>query len=111
LLVNNQILKERIAAENHLRTDHNSWPRSVDALTKRLKIISSNLREGLGIYVAISKVRSGNKKGLSVTRVWKNALHAPHPYQTTFEHDFMTVEDIRKEEESDPIEQTKVNPS
>lgn len=67
---------ERIASQNHIRTDVDSWPRSADALTKRLRIISSNLREGLGTNISIGKIRTGDHRGLSITRVWKNALHA-----------------------------------
>jgi hypothetical protein len=51
-----------IAVENHINTDHNSWPRTPDALTKRLKVISSNLREGLGIDISVNKIRTGAKR-------------------------------------------------
>jgi hypothetical protein len=85
---------ERIALENHIRTDHNSWPQSADALTKRLRVISSNLREGPGINVAVGKIRTGSRRGLSVTRVWKNALHASAPYQTTFDSQFQLVQEV-----------------
>jgi hypothetical protein len=102
---------ERIARENHIstNTDHNSWPQSADALTKRLKIISSNLREGLGTNISIDKVRTGTKRGLSVTRVWKNALHASAPYQSTFDVQFTTPEKDMEEEASNPIEQKEEN--
>jgi hypothetical protein len=93
-----------IAIENHINTDHNSWPRSADALTKRLKVISSNLREGLGINISVNKIRTGARRGLSITRVWKNALHASAPYQTTFDTQFS-----REKEENNLDEKTEVN--
>jgi hypothetical protein len=93
-----------IAGENHINTDYNSWPRTADALTKRLKVISSNLREGLGVNISVNKIRTGAKRGLSITRVWKNALHASAPYQTTFDTQFS-----RGNEDNNPSEQTEVN--
>ena len=65
-----------IAIKNSIHTDHESWPQSADSLTKKLKIISSNLREGLGINISVSKIRSGSYRGRSLTKVSQNALHA-----------------------------------
>lgn len=98
-----------IAIKNHIRTDHKIWPQSADSLTKKLKIISSNLREGLGINISITKVKSGGKRGLSITRVSHNALHASTPYQTTFDAHFQSTDQKTETAENNPVKQIEPN--
>ena len=53
---------EIFAAENNVKTDHKLWPKSSNALTRRLNQIRSNLLEGLGIEVIITRITK-NLKG------------------------------------------------
>jgi hypothetical protein len=49
---------EVFASENHISTDHKLWPKGDKWFTRRLNQIGSNLLEGLGIDVQITRVTS-----------------------------------------------------
>ncbi len=71
-----------IIAQNYkINTNHKSWPKSVNYLTRRLNLIRSNLLEGPGISVTIDRVTSGNKKSknTSIIRVEKIGPLPPLP--------------------------------
>jgi hypothetical protein len=70
---------ETIAERDKINTNHKSWPKSVNYLTRRLNLIRSNLLEGPGISVTIDRVTSGNKKNknTSIIRVEKIAPLPP----------------------------------
>jgi hypothetical protein len=53
---------DKIADEIKINTSHKSWPKEVKWLTRRLNQIRSNLLEGLGIEVSITRVTK-NLKG------------------------------------------------
>jgi hypothetical protein len=47
---------ESYAIQNKIKTDHRLWPKAANSFTRRLNQIRSNLLEGLGIDVQISRV-------------------------------------------------------
>jgi hypothetical protein len=53
------------------------WPKSANALVRRLNTIKANLLEGLGISVTISRITTGNKKNTSIIRIEKIAPLPP----------------------------------
>jgi hypothetical protein len=53
------------------------WPKSANALVRRLNTIKTNLLEGLGISVTISRITTGNKKNTSIIRIEKIAPLPP----------------------------------
>jgi hypothetical protein len=53
---------EIFAQKHRVATDNKLWPKSPNALSRRLNQIRSNLIEGLGIEVKISRVTSGKNK-------------------------------------------------
>jgi hypothetical protein len=61
-----------IAAENNIDTSRN-WPKAANSLSRKLKPILSNLREGLGINVVMYRGTIGSKKGKGthMLRVYK----------------------------------------
>ena len=56
---------EIFAGRNKINIDHKLWPKSANMLSRRLNQIRSNLLEGLGIDIVISRLTS-NKKGSKV---------------------------------------------
>jgi hypothetical protein len=65
---------EFLAELNHMVVEHNIdtgkyWPKSSNALTRRLKIIISDIREGLGFDISISRNTLGKNKGVSMVKV------------------------------------------
>lgn len=70
----------RVAQAYGIDTGNKQWPKAANTLTKRLRPILSNLREGLGIHVVISRNTSGKNKNTSAIRIWKQPLlPSPHP--------------------------------
>jgi DNA polymerase, archaea type len=73
----------KIAQAYKIDTANNSWPKAANSLTKRLRPILSNLREGLGINVVISRQTTGRdnkKKNTSLIRIEKKPpLSPPSP--------------------------------
>jgi hypothetical protein len=61
-----------IAAENNIDTSRN-WPKASNSLSRKLKPILSNLREGLDINVVMFRGTTGSKKGKGthMLRVYK----------------------------------------
>ena len=47
------------------------WPKRANSLTRKLKVIMTSIREGLGYDITISRNTSGKNKGLSVTSIRK----------------------------------------
>lgn len=69
-----------VAQVHGIDTNSKSWPKAANSLTKRLRPILSNLREGLGIYIIISRNTSGKNKNISTIRIWKEPpLPPPSP--------------------------------
>jgi hypothetical protein len=66
----------KVAATNNIDTTQKMWPRATNSLTKRIKQIQSNLLEGLGIKITISR---DNKKNTSTIRVEKEPPLPPEP--------------------------------
>ena len=56
-----------IAVENSINTNSKGWPKAANSLTKKLKIIQSNIREGLGFDISITRITTGEHKGVSVS--------------------------------------------
>ena len=71
---------ETIALENKISSNHTSWPKGLNALTRRLNQIKSNLLEGLEIEVTVSRSTAGGKKAnTAVIRIRKMSPVSPTP--------------------------------
>jgi hypothetical protein len=65
---------EFLAELNHMVIEHNIdtgkyWPKSANSLSRRLKVIMSDIREGLGYDISISRNTVGKNKGVSVVKI------------------------------------------
>jgi integrase-like protein len=60
---------DKIAEENKINTSHKSWPKEVKWLTRRLNQIRSNLLEGLGIEVLITRVTENVKGKINTSSI------------------------------------------
>ena len=67
----------KVAQAYGIDTGSKLWPKAANSLTKRLRPILSNLREGLGIHIVISQNTSGKSKNTSTIRVWKEPPPSP----------------------------------
>jgi DNA polymerase elongation subunit (family B) len=67
----------KLAQAYGVDTSNKLWPKAANSLTKRLRPILSNLREGLGINVIISRNTSGKNKNTSTLRIWKQPPPPP----------------------------------
>jgi hypothetical protein len=61
----------RIALDHNINTGSKTWPRAANSLTRKLKTILSNLREGLGFDISITRNTTGKHKGVSSVKIWK----------------------------------------
>lgn len=62
---------ETTAADHSINTESNIWPKSANTLSRRLKPILSNLREGQGIDVKFETITQGDNKGSKAVKVEK----------------------------------------
>jgi hypothetical protein len=70
----------KVAHAHNIDTINNkAWPKAANSLTKKLKPILSNLRDGLGINITISRQTSGDKKkrNTSFMRITKTPPSSP----------------------------------
>lgn len=65
---------EAVAVSNNLNMESKLWPKKPNVLSRKIKPILSNLREGFGIDVKIETETSGQNKGLSSAKVRKISL-------------------------------------
>jgi hypothetical protein len=61
----------KIALEYNINTSSKSWPKAANSLSRRLKSILSNIREGLEFELSITRNTTGKYKGVSAVKVWK----------------------------------------
>jgi hypothetical protein len=63
----------RITYEYNIDTSSRAWPKAVNSLSRKLKPLLSNLREGLGINIAIARNTAGDKRvrGTYFLRIWQ----------------------------------------
>ena len=61
----------RIALEYNINTISKTWPKATNSLSRKLKTILSNLREGLGFDISITRNTTGKHKGVSSVKIWK----------------------------------------
>jgi hypothetical protein len=74
------LLDNKIASQK-IRNQH-LWPKAPNSLVRQLNIIKSNLLEGLGISVTISRITTGKNKNTSTIRIEKiSPLPPPSPLQ------------------------------
>jgi len=92
----------RIAQVHKIDTTNRVWPKAANSLTRRLRPILSNLREGLGINVIISRQTTGDdgnyssssngnigKKNTSTLRIEKiSPLSPPPPPNQNYARDY-----------------------
>ena len=67
----------KVAQAYGIDTGSKLWPKAANSLTKRLRPILSNLREGLGIHVVITRNTTGKNKNTSTIRIWKEPPPSP----------------------------------
>jgi DNA polymerase, archaea type len=69
----------RIAQIYSIDTTSREWPRASNSLTKRLRPLLSNLREGLGIHIVLGRTTTGSNKNknISIIRIWKESPPSP----------------------------------
>jgi DNA polymerase elongation subunit (family B) len=67
----------KVAQSCSIDTTNKLWPKAANSLTKRLRPILSNLREGLGIHVIITRNTVGKNKNTSTIRIWKEPPLSP----------------------------------
>lgn len=66
-----------VAESENLNTNSRTWPRSPRSLSRRLKPLTSNLREGMGIDVSFGKINSGQKRNTVTLTVRKISPLSP----------------------------------
>ena len=80
---------DEFAQKIKVNTTHKLWPKSPNALSRRLNQIRSNLLEGLGIEVTISRLttdRNGSKANTSYLKIGKIPPVSPiHPAEQNHE--------------------------
>jgi DNA polymerase, archaea type len=67
----------KVAQTYGIDTSSKLWPKAANSLTKRLRPILSNLREGLGIHVVITRNTTGKNKNISTIRISKEPPPSP----------------------------------
>ena len=67
----------KVAQTYGIDTSSKLWPKAANSLTKRLRPILSNLREGLGIHVVITRNTTGKNKNTSTIRISKEPPPSP----------------------------------
>jgi hypothetical protein len=60
-----------IAINDKININAKGWPKAANSLTRKLKTILSNIREGLGFEISITRDTTGILKGVSSVKVWK----------------------------------------
>jgi hypothetical protein len=60
---------EIVAEQKKINTNHRLWPKSHNALTRRLNQIRSNLLEGLGIEVTIVRITKSVKGKVNTSSI------------------------------------------
>jgi DNA polymerase I len=69
----------RIAQQYNIDTSGREWPRASNSLTKRLRPLLTNLREGLGIHFIVGRTTTGSNKNknISIIKIWKESPLSP----------------------------------
>ena len=69
----------KMAQTYNIDTSNKEWPKASNSLTKRLRPLLSNLREGLGIHVIMGRITTGSSKNknTSIIRIWKESPLSP----------------------------------
>jgi DNA polymerase, archaea type len=70
----------RIAQQYNIDTTGRDWPKASNSLTKRLRPLLTNLREGLGIHIVLGRTTTGSSnktKNTSITRISKDSPPSP----------------------------------
>jgi hypothetical protein len=84
-----QEVLDAFAQKIKVNTNHKLWPKSPNALSRRLNQIRSNLLEGLGVEVTISRLttdRNGSKANTSYLKIGKIPPVSPiHPAEQNHE--------------------------
>ncbi len=71
----------RIAQSHSIDTTSKEWPKASNSLTKRLRPLLTNLREGLGIHIVLGRTTTGSNKNknTSIIKIWKESPLSPLP--------------------------------
>jgi hypothetical protein len=69
----------KIAQTYSIDTTNREWPRASNSLTKRLRPLLTNLREGLGIHIMLGRTTTGSNKNknISIIRIRKESPPSP----------------------------------
>ena len=101
-----------IASENNINTNSKGWPKAVNSLTRKLKTILSNIREGLGFELTITRNTTGQNKGVSSINIWKipSPSSPSSPDQNQARNEAQNGEDISSGEYTYPHQDTISSP-
>jgi hypothetical protein len=93
-----------VATLNHISTNHKGWPKAANSLTRRLKAIASNIREGLGFEISITRYTTGIHKGVSSVKIWKvpSLSSLSSPDQNQAQNGVQNGEDISSSDDTYP---------
>ena len=88
------------------------WPRSANSLSRKLKVIMSDIREGLGFDISISRNTLGKNKGVSVVKIRQiSSPSSPSsPDENQARNEAKTSEDISGSEDTYPHHDTISSP-
>jgi hypothetical protein len=86
-----------IALEYNINVGSKSWPKAANSLSRKLKSILSNIREGLGFELSITRNTTGKYKGVSAVKVWKipSPSSPSSPDQNHSQHENQYGEDAK----------------
>jgi hypothetical protein len=91
-----------IAIQDKININAKGWPKATNALTRKIKTILSNIREGYGFEISIARDTTGSHKGVSAVKVWKiPSLSSPSsPDQNQARNGAQNGEDISGSEDT-----------
>ena len=71
----------KMAQTYNIDTSNKEWPKASNSLTKKLRPLLPNLREGLGIHVVMGRITTGSSKNknTSIIKIWKESPPSPLP--------------------------------
>jgi hypothetical protein len=69
-----------IAINDKININTRGWPKAANSLSRKLKTILSNIREGLGFEISIARDTTGEHRGVSSVKVWKIPSLSSHPH-------------------------------
>jgi hypothetical protein len=100
------------AIKDKININAKGWPKAANSLTRKLKTILSNIREGLGFEISITRDTTGIHKGVSSVKIWKipSPSSPSSPAQNQARNRPINGEDISESEDTQPHQNTISSP-